>query len=349
MSEIKDKEITLKALEEIRKSKEYLKPSSRRYSEKEMILIVDACQLFPITDVSTYSGTKPPTIRIWQRRFKECKSSNLNSDIINNNEVKKDHYNGYHKHWQKVLDLWKSKPGLGPAQLSNQLRKENIKISVSTVRNILEENGYTPPRAIVKSERVLSYEAARPRELVHMDFKHFYIHKQKAFLLILQDDYSRFLCGHKLTDSENIDAVIEAFEFCISKYGKMQKLMTDAGSAFYSWNGMNRFQKLISEEYGIDQIKAGSPRSNGKVESVNKQIEKELLTVKEFSSLDDAENGIADWIEFYNFERTHMGLSKGEVPADRFLYGWNKNIKIQNEKKDPILEDLLKIVISKLK
>ena len=74
--------------------------------------------------------------------------------------------------------------------------------------------------------------------------------------------------------------------------------MTDAGSAFYSWNGMNRFQKLISEEYGIDQTKAGSPRSNGKVESVNKQIEKELLTVKEFSSLDDAGHGIAEWIEF---------------------------------------------------
>ena len=112
--------------------------------------------------------------------------------------------------------MWKSKPGLGPAQLSNQLRKENIKISVSTVRNILEENGYTPPRAIVKSERILSYEAARPRELIHMDFKHFYIHKQKAFLLILQDDYSRFICGDKLTDSENMDAVIEAFAYCIN-------------------------------------------------------------------------------------------------------------------------------------
>ncbi|MBX7232712.1 MAG: integrase core domain-containing protein [Bdellovibrionales bacterium] len=124
--------------------------------------------------------------------------------------------------------------------------------------------------------------------------------------------------------------------------------MTDAGSAFYSWNGMNRFQKLISEEYGIDQIKAGSPRSNGKVESVNKQIEKELLTVKEFSSLDDAGHGIAEWIEFYNFERTHMGLLKGEVPADRFLYGWNKSIKNLKEIREPIWEDILKIALSKL-
>lgn len=342
MSNLKANESITKTLEEIRKSKEHLKPSSRRYDENEISIIVEACKTMEITEVSSISGTKPPTIRIWKRRFDDKKSQSPS-------DINKNHYNGYHKHWQRVLDLWRSKPGLGPAQLSNQLRRENIKISVSTVRNILEENGYTPPRAIVKSERVLRYEAARPRELVHMDFKHFYIHKQKTFLLLLQDDYSRFLCGYKLTDSENMDAVIEVFEDCISKYGKMMKLMTDAGSAFYSWNGMNRFQKLISEEYGIDHIKAGSPRSNGKVESVNKQIEKELLTVKEFSSLEDASYGIAEWVEFYNFERTHMGLPKGEVPADRFLYGWNKSSKVPTEPKNPVWEEVLKVAINKMK
>ena len=98
----KDKETTLKLLEDIRKSKEYLKPSSRRYSEKEMIIIVDACQHYPITEVSTYSGTKPPTIRIWTRRLKESNNSNLNNNNFISDGVKKDHYNGYHKHWQRV-------------------------------------------------------------------------------------------------------------------------------------------------------------------------------------------------------------------------------------------------------
>lgn len=345
MSNLKvQEELMIKVLEKIRKSKEHLKPSSRRYKPEEIAIIVDACNTNSIAKVSLLSGTQPPTIRIWKRRL-EGASKNANA------EDNKSHYNGYHKHWQRALELWKSKPGLGPAQLSNQLRRENIKISVSTVRNILEENGYTPPKTIVKPGRVLRYEAARPRELIHMDFKHFYIHKQKAFLLFMQDDYSRFLCGYNLTDSENINAVIATFEDCISKYGKMITLMTDAGSAFYSWNGVNRFQKLISEEYGIDHIKAGSPRSNGKVESVNKQIEKELLEIKEFSNLEDANNGIADWIEFYNFERTHMGLPQGEVPADRFLFGWNKKLKERSnfKVKNPVWEELLKVVIGKIK
>ncbi len=106
---------------------------------------------------------------------------------------------------------------------------------------------------------------------------------------------------------------------------------------------------MIAEEYGIDHIKASSPRSNGKVESVNKQIEKELLNVKHFSSLEDAALGIGEWVEFYNFERTHMGLTSGEVPADRFLYGWNKRSSEPKAKSDGVWEDVLKVALTKIK
>lgn len=145
-----------------------------------------------------------------------------------------------------------------------------------------------------------------------------------VYLLLLQDDYSRFICGFRMTDSENMKAVTQAFEERVGRHGKMQSVMTDAGSAFYSWNGINRFQRLLSEEYGVDQIKARSPRSNGKIENVNKQIEKEVLDVKRYASIEEAHAAIEAWIRFYNFERTHMGLPEATVPADRFLYGWNQ-------------------------
>jgi putative transposase len=232
---------------------------------------------------------------------------------------------------------WRSRPGLGPAQIRNQLHRAGIKINVATVRKIMEENGYTPPKTTVKEIETNRYEAVRPLELVHMDFKHFYINRQKVYLLLLQDDFSRFLCGYRMTDSEKMKVVIEAFEECINRYGKMQSIMTDAGSAFYSWNGINRFQRLLSEEYGVDHIKAKSPRSNGKIENVNKQIEKEVLDVERYASLEEAHEAIREWIRFYNFERTHMGLPQGMVPADRFLPDWNtalKTISISKEKSE---------------
>lgn len=321
--------------------------SSRRYTDKEIELILEGAEKFGVLESSALSGVRNWTIYQWRKRRAP------KPEEPKPNEPKPvDHHSGYHKHWERALEIWRTKPGLGPAQISGQMLREGKRISVTTVRGILEENGYTPPMVKTKPERIVRYEAARPRELVHMDFKHFYINKQKAFLLLLQDDYSRFLCGHRLTDSENIDAVIAAFEECVGRYGRMQTIMTDAGSAFYSWNGINRFQKLIADEYGIDHIKAGSPRSNGKVESVNKQIEKELLRVKEFSSLEEASMGIAEWVEFYNFERTHMGLPAGEVPADRFLYGWNKrapSAPLSAAKASGVWEEILKVALTKIK
>ena len=341
-------------------AKSATKARSRRYTDKEVELILEGAVAFGVVDASAISGVRNWTIYQWQKRRarqpSEPKSGGESKPSAQPSEPKVAHHSGYHKHWTRALELWRLKPGLGPAQISNQMLREGKKISVTTVRGILEENGYTPPMLRPKPDRVVRYEAARPRELVHMDFKHFYINKQKAFLLLLQDDYSRFLCGHRLTDSENIDTVIAIFEECVGRYGRMQTIMTDAGSAFYSWNGVNRFQKLIADEYCIDHIKAGSPRSNGKVESVNKQIEKELLRVKEFSSLEEASLGISEWVEFYNFERTHMGLPAGEVPADRFLYGWNKRplgapsaTSPEVSKANGVWEDILKMALTKIK
>ena len=307
----------------------------RRYSPSERRTILD-----DVTQGKTFKqlhdkyGVRHETIGRWLRRESQTskstdRESNVTTDAVvprvsaPDTQVAADSHQGSHPHWKAVLHVWRSRPGLGPAQIRNQLHRAGIKINVATVRKIMEENGYSPPRTTVKEVELNRYEAVRPMELVHMDFKHFYINKQKVYLLLVQDDFSRFLCSHRMTDSENMKVVTQSFEECINLYGKMQTLMTDAGSAFYSWNGINRFQKLLSEEYGVDHIKAKSPRSNGKIENVNKQIEKEVLNVDRYASLEEADEAIREWIRFYNFERTHMGLPKGMVPADRFLHGWN--------------------------
>ncbi len=328
------------------KSKNSLNPKTRRYSPNEKkTILAEIANGKPITEVSKIFKIHCSTISRWLLMNREK----------NNTDPISEKHSGHHQHWQSVLDIWKKHPGLGPAQIKNQMHRNGIRISVATVRNILLENGYVPPKAIVKSERIKSYEAIRRMEIVHLDFKHFYINKSKVYLLLLQDDFSRFICGYKMTDSENMEIIIEAFEDCVSKHGKMQIVMTDAGSAFYSWNGINRFQKLVGDEYGIDQIKAGSPRSNGKIESVNKQIEKELLNKKIFASLEEANTGISEWITFYNFQRTHMGLPEGMVPADRFFYQWNtcsvQTKKVGNHSEDKsnnLWEDLIRVGINKL-
>jgi putative transposase len=218
---------------------------------------------------------------------------------------------------QLILNTWKQHPLLGPSQIKNQLRRLGYKTSVNTVRHLMEEHGYVTPK-IQRKEHTGSYEAVRPRQLYHLDFFHLHVHKQKQVLLLIEDDFSRFIAGWTLVESEKADAVIEAFEKTVARYGKPEAVMTDRGTAFYSWSGVTRFENLLVE-YGIDYLVAREPQTNGKVEALNATVQRELIRKIEFVDLSDAARQIGQWVRYYNFERTHHALGGVLVPADRFF------------------------------
>jgi len=217
---------------------------------------------------------------------------------------------------QLILEIWRQQPGLGPSQIRNQLKRKGFKASVNTVREVMEEHGYVQPR-LKRREKTESYEAVRPLQLVHLDFVHFFIHRLKQCLLLIIDDYSRFIPGWALLKSEHADGVIEAFEGSVARYGKPEGVMTDRGSAFHSWKGLSRFERLL-EEYGIDHFLAKEARVNGKAERLAAAVQKELVQQVEFADAADAARQISRWVEFYNYKRTHHSLGGLLVPADRF-------------------------------
>lgn len=219
---------------------------------------------------------------------------------------------------RKILAKWRQHPGYGPSQIRNMLRRDGFKVSVGTVRNVMEENGYLPPK-IKRREPVVRYEAGRPRELYHLDFCHFHVHKQKQCLLFIEDDFSRFIPGWTLVPEERADEVIACFEGAVDRYGKPEGVMSDRGSAFHSWKGLSRFEALL-ESYEINYYLAKEPQANGKVEALNASFQKECLQQTEMMDLTDAVRVIGRWVDHYNHHRTHHGLGGLLVPADRF-YG----------------------------
>lgn len=219
---------------------------------------------------------------------------------------------------RRILAMWRQHPGYGPSQIRNMLKRGGFKVSVGTVRHIIEENGYLPP-TLKRKEHVGRYEAGRPRELYHLDFYHFYVHKQKQCVLFIEDDYSRFIAGWVMVPTEQADPVIESFELAIQRYGRPDGVMSDRGSAFHSWKGLSRFETLL-EEYEINYYLAKEAAVNGKVEALNASFQKECVEQNEFMDLTDAARGIGRWVEHYNHRRTHHGLGGLLVPADRY-YG----------------------------
>lgn len=222
---------------------------------------------------------------------------------------------------QLVISIWKQQPGLGPSQIRNQLKRKGLKISVNTVRAIMEEHGYVQPK-VRRKDHTGQYEAVRPLQLYHLDFVHFFIHRQKQCMLLMVDDFSRFISGWTLLRSEHADGVIAELDVAIARYGKPDGVMSDRGSAFHSWRGLSRFEAVL-EEYGIDHYLAKEAQVNGKAEALAATVQKELTRQVEFTDLADAHRQITRWVRFYNYQRTHHALGGLLVPADRF-HGWHE-------------------------
>lgn len=218
---------------------------------------------------------------------------------------------------RRILEVWRAHPGLGPSQVRNQLRRAGYKVSVHSCRVVMEEHGYVTP-TVRREVADKNYEATRPNALWHLDFLHRYVHKQKIYVLLIIDDYSRFIVGAALWEGERAGAVIETFEASVSRHGRPEKAMSDGGSAFYAWKGVGQFTRLL-EELEVDQLIAQRPQSNGKLENLNANIQKELFNVEKFFDLAEAQRRLRAWVSFYNFRRTHHALGGLLVPADRYF------------------------------
>jgi transposase InsO family protein len=223
---------------------------------------------------------------------------------------------------KQVLAVWRNNPGFGPSQIRNQLRRVGTRCDTKTIRKILSAHGYTPPSLKPPRPREEQrFEASRPLELVQMDVLQFHVHAQRLYLILALDDHSRFLVGWALLQRESMDDAIAVLEGAIRRYGKPEAVLTDRGAVFHTWSGIGHFDRFL-EAYDVEHILSAPdhPRTLGKLEAVNKNVQKELIDRVEFRNFIDARDQIAGWIDRYNHQRTHQGIGGVLVPADRF-YG----------------------------
>jgi putative transposase len=219
---------------------------------------------------------------------------------------------------REILAEYRRQPGLGPSQIQKQLRRRQIKVAVNTVRDVMIEAGYRPPRVKTR-EHDERFEAVRPNQLWHLDFVHRYINRAKVYTLILQDDCSRYVPGWAAAEGEQVDAVIESFETATELHGRPEMVLHDRGSAFWAWRGISRFTTLLTE-MGIEQVAAPHKEWNGKVERLNATLHKELFDARHFDSVSEMKRGLAEYLHWYNHQRTHQALAGGLlVPADRYF------------------------------
>jgi transposase InsO family protein len=266
------------------------------------------------TETGKKFGVSRYSIYAWQRKVSNAAEGNgpspTSGPAPGELEAQRD---------KEILDEWHRHPGLGPSQIRNQLRRKSIRVSVHTVRRVMEGAGYRPPK-VERKVHDQRYEATRPNHLWHLDFVQRNIHRANTFTLIIIDDFSRYVVGHGADEGgERADFVIAAFEEAVARHGRPEMVMSDKGAAFWSWKGVSRFTALLTE-LGIDHLEAEHKEWNGKVEVFNANLHKELFDAHRFYDFAEMRRRLAAHLHWYNHGRTHHALGGLLVPADRY-YG----------------------------
>lgn len=269
--------------------------------------IKKACKDYGISDASFYTWRK----KLAANTGKKQESNQAETGRSSHSEAV-----------EKLLALKKEHPYYGMVKLSKQLlRTYGLNLHPGKVKRVLEQQGFkTETLAKAPPKGTRRFERLNPCELWMMDIMYYRLKKEGRFYLIsILDDYSRFIVAHKVCTTQSADNVIGVFQQAVESYGLPNQLLTDRGSQFASWKGINAFQELMGN-LGVEHIltRVQSPQTIGKIESFHRNIQKELLRRKEYCTIKEVQQAIKEYVEYYNYERVHMGIGY-LTPADRFF------------------------------
>ena len=250
-----------------------------------------------------------------------------------------------------VVKFATDQPAWGQQRLSNELRKQGVFVSGGGIRSIWLRHGLetfkkrlTALETIVAAEGIILTEAQvtalekkkeeqeafgeieteHPGYLVAQDT--YYVGNIKGVGRIYQqtiiDTYTRVAFA-KLYDRKHAITAADALNDKVLPFFEEQqipvlRMLTDRGTEYNGKIEYGHDYELYLTIEGIDhsRTKVRHPQTNGICERFHRTIQEEFYAIafrkKIYSTLDDLQNDLDEWIRYYNQERPHSG---------RYCYG----------------------------
>ena len=251
-------------------------------------------------------------------------------------------------------------PAHGQHRTSNELRKQGVFVSGSGVRSVwlrhqlanfkdrlkalelkVAEEGIILTESQVAAlerkkhddEACGEIETAHPGYLGSQDT--FYVGTFKGVGRVYQqtfvDTYSKVAFAKLYTTKIPItaadtlnDRVLPFFE----QHGlPMLRILTDRGTEYCGKADQHDYQLYLAlNDIEHTKTKAMSPQTNGICERFHKTILQEFYQVtlrkKIYETIDDLQNDLDEWLQYYNNERTHQGkMCCGRTPIQTLVDG----------------------------
>ncbi len=261
---------------------------------------------------------------------------------------------------EAVLDLAIEEPAWGQVRVSNELRQRGVSVSPAGVRNIWLRNDLenmkkrlkaleekvakeglvlTESQLKVMEQKKVEKEAYGEIETLHPGYlgsqDTFDVGTLKGVGRIYQqtfvDTYSKvaacklYNMKTPITAADLLnDKVLPLFD---EHEVPMLRMLTDRGTEYCGKIEQHDYQLYLAVK-NIDhtKTKARHPQTNGIVERFHKTILNEFYQTafrkKIYSSMDELQLDLDNWVQYYNKKRTHQGkMCYGRTPWQTFLDG----------------------------
>lgn len=216
---------------------------------------------------------------------------------------------------RKIDEQYLKTPFYGSRRMTEHFRRLGLIVSRKRIRRLMQLMGleaiYQKPRTSVAApgHNIYPYLLGgltidRPGQVSAADITYIPMARGFVYLVAIMDWHSRFILGWRVSNTMESDFCTEALKESLL-YGLPEISNTDQGSQFTS----DDFTDVL-KEIGVAISMDGKGRwmDNVFVERLWRSLKYEEVYLKAYDSVLEAREGIAAWIEFYNFERPHQAL-----------------------------------------
>lgn len=187
---------------------------------------------------------------------------------------------------------------------------QHVTLSRQSINEVLRKFGINGYRRKKKSWKF--FRAKYVNELWQLDLKEFKFEGKKYYLLVLIDDYSRFILKLYVFDHKpNIPQVSETIKPLIDEHHPI-KILTDNnpfGKAWEEWCREQKVEAIFAHPY--------YPQDKGKVERTIRNITEEYIDLLSAFPKWFNDKCMEEWRSWFNEERYHRGVKAR--PAELFV------------------------------
>ena len=224
----------------------------------------------------------------------------------------------------QVLAVRDAHPAWGARKIVCTLERDGSEApAASTVHAILRRHGRIDRTNGTPGKPWQRFEKPAANMMWQMDFKgHFGLaNGALCHPLTVVDDHSRYAVCLRACGNEQSDTVRSGLEATFQRYGLPDAMLVDNGSPWgdgpgQSWTRLGVWLLKL----GVDVLHSRPyhPQTRGKNERFHRTLKAEVLALRRFFDLADAQRDFDRWRTVYNLERPHQALDQ-QVPASRYL------------------------------